>query len=135
MLLNSCADISQQPNTTVHIVCSREYRGRILTSPSSHRVWSHKKAKPPQSSACRICRVLVCLEWGIWNPALPHSLGTSRSSLAGASFCLTQSPKAFPRFVKSWPLLLFCPQPGWSDGGGNNLYSFLLKHKRKELDS
>lgn len=50
-------------------------------------------------------------------------------------FCLTQSPKAFPGFVESWPLSLFCPQPGQSDGGGKNLNSFLLKHKRKVLDS
>lgn len=129
MLLNSHADISQQPNTTAEVVCSREYRGGILTSPSSPRVWSHKKAKHPQSSACHICRVLVWLEWGIWNPALSHNLGTSRSSLAGASFCLTQSPKAFPGFVESWPLSLFCSQPGRSDGGWKNLYSFLLKQK------
>lgn len=110
---------AQQPNTTAQVVCSREYREGTLISPSPPRVWSHKKAKPPRSPACDTYRVLVWLEGGIWNPALPHSPGTSRSSLAGAGFCLTHSPKAFPGFVVSWPLLLLlCPQPGQSDGGG-----------------
>lgn len=70
-----------------------------------------------------------------WSGLEYGSLGTSRSSLAGAGLCFTQPPKTFPGFVESWPLLLFCPQPRQSDGGGKSLNSLLLKNKRKVLGS